>query len=87
MLCLIGYRKIHRETDIIDIEGGITLLEIKINEAENSARIIVVGVGGAGNNAVNRMIEENIVGVEFVGGEHGQAGSGILQGSYSYADW
>ena len=67
MLCLIGYRKIHRETDIIDIEGGITLLEIKINEAENSARIIVVGVGGAGNNAVNRMIEENIVGVEFVG--------------------
>ena len=27
------------------------MLEIKINEAENSARIIVVGVGGAGNNA------------------------------------
>jgi len=43
------------------------LLEIKINEAENSARIIVIGVGGAGNNAVNRMIDENIAGVEFIG--------------------
>ncbi len=43
------------------------MLEIKINESENSARIIVVGVGGAGNNAVNRMIEENIAGVEFIG--------------------
>ena len=31
------------------------MLEIKINESENAARIIVVGVGGAGNNAVNRM--------------------------------
>lgn len=43
------------------------MLEIKINESENSARIIVVGVGGAGNNAVNRMIDENIAGVEFIG--------------------
>ena len=43
------------------------MLEIKINEAENAAKIIVVGVGGAGNNAVNRMIEENIEGVEFIG--------------------
>ncbi len=34
---------------------------------ESSARIIVVGVGGAGNNAVNRMIDENIGGVEFIG--------------------
>lgn len=43
------------------------MLEIKINESESSARIIVVGVGGAGNNAVNRMIDENIAGVEFIG--------------------
>ena len=43
------------------------MLEIKINEAENSARIVVIGVGGAGNNAVNRMIDENIAGVEFIG--------------------
>lgn len=43
------------------------MLEIKINEAENAARIIVIGVGGAGNNAVNRMIDEDIAGVEFIG--------------------
>ena len=43
------------------------MLEIKTNDAEAAARIIVVGVGGAGNNAVNRMIDEKIDGVEFVG--------------------
>jgi len=43
------------------------LLEIMSNEAESSAKIIVIGVGGAGNNAVNRMVEEAIGGVEFVG--------------------
>jgi cell division protein FtsZ len=50
-----------------EYEGGRTLLEIKTNEAESSAKIIVVGVGGAGNNAVNRMVDEKIGGVEFVG--------------------
>ena len=48
-------------------EGGNTLLEIKTNDAESAAKIIVVGVGGAGNNAINRMIDENIDGVDFVG--------------------
>ena len=43
------------------------MLEIKSNEAENACKIIVVGVGGAGNNAVNRMVDENITGVEFIG--------------------
>ena len=43
------------------------MLEIMSNEAESSAKIIVIGVGGAGNNAVNRMVEETIGGVEFVG--------------------
>ncbi|MBQ5674389.1 MAG: cell division protein FtsZ, partial [Lachnospiraceae bacterium] len=43
------------------------MLEIKNNDAVAAARIIVVGVGGAGNNAVNRMIDENIDGVEFIG--------------------
>ena len=42
------------------------MLEIRTNEADAAAKIVVVGVGGAGNNAVNRMIEENIIGVEFV---------------------
>lgn len=43
------------------------MLEIKTNEAEAAAKIIVVGVGGAGNNAVNRMVDEQIDGVEFIG--------------------
>lgn len=43
------------------------MLEITTNEAEAAAKIIVVGVGGAGNNAVNRMIDEGISGVEFIG--------------------
>ena len=43
------------------------MLEIRTNEADNSAKIIVIGVGGAGNNAVNRMIDENIGGVAFIG--------------------
>ena len=42
------------------------MLEIKTNESEAAARIIVVGVGGGGNNAVNRMIDEQIAGVEFI---------------------
>ncbi len=43
------------------------MLEIKTMDTDSSAKIIVVGVGGAGNNAVNRMIDECIEGVEFVG--------------------
>lgn len=43
------------------------MLEIKSNDTESAAKIIVVGVGGAGNNAVNRMVDENITGVDFVG--------------------
>ncbi|MCZ7571957.1 MAG: cell division protein FtsZ [Ardenticatenaceae bacterium] len=35
-------------------------------DAENFAQIKVVGVGGGGSNAVNRMIEEGIRGVEFI---------------------
>ena len=42
---------LRRESDV---------LEIKSNDTEASAKIIVVGVGGAGNNAVNRMVDENI---------------------------
>ena len=49
------------------IEEDKLLLEITTTGADNNAKIIVIGVGGAGNNAVNRMIDENIGGVEFVG--------------------
>ena len=43
------------------------MLEIKTNDADVAAKIIVVGVGGAGNNAVNRMVDEKITGVDFIG--------------------
>ena len=43
------------------------MLEIMSNEIESAAKIIVVGVGGAGNNAVNRMVEDTVGGVEFIG--------------------
>lgn len=42
------------------------MIEIKNGDMDNAAKIYVVGVGGAGNNAVNRMIEENIIGVNFI---------------------
>ena len=42
-------------------------LRIQFNEELlNSARIKVIGVGGGGGNAVNRMIESRLEGVEFV---------------------
>lgn len=43
------------------------MLEIRTDENETACRIIVVGVGGAGNNAVNRMVDAEITGVEFIG--------------------
>ena len=43
------------------------MIEINSNEMEAAAKIIVAGVGGAGNNAVNRMVEEGINLVDFIG--------------------
>lgn len=39
--------------------------EQDLDNYEAYARIVVIGVGGAGNNAVNRMIDDNISSVEF----------------------
>ena len=36
------------------------------DDMPRGARIKVIGVGGGGNNAVNRMIEANVEGVEFI---------------------
>lgn len=36
-----------------------------LDNFEPVARIVVIGIGGGGNNAVNRMIDENISNVEF----------------------
>ena len=41
-------------------------MDTKKTQSEAFARIKVVGVGGGGCNAVNRMIEEGIQGVEFI---------------------
>ena len=38
----------------------------RMPDTEGNALIRVVGVGGGGNNAVNRMISENISGVDFI---------------------
>lgn len=40
--------------------------EIKPTEVETFARIKVIGVGGAGGSAVNRMRQANLKGVEFI---------------------
>lgn len=42
------------------------MLEIKDEKESGACRIIVVGVGGAGNNAVDRMIIEGVAGIEFI---------------------
>lgn len=41
-------------------------IEIVSNEIDAVSKIIVVGVGGAGNNAVNRMVDDGVDGVEFI---------------------
>lgn len=45
--------------------GGFNMLEFETN-LDSLATIKVVGVGGGGNNAVNRMIEHGLQGVEFI---------------------
>ena len=50
-------------------EGNIVgnIIEISDPDTDRLAKIIVVGVGGAGNNAVNRMIEDGVRDVDFIG--------------------
>jgi cell division protein FtsZ len=45
---------------------GKSLFEFEEEEGMHRARIKVVGVGGAGGNAVNRMIDSKLSGVEFI---------------------
>ncbi|MCQ2495125.1 MAG: cell division protein FtsZ [Lachnospiraceae bacterium] len=42
------------------------MIEITNSETNTSAKMIVIGVGGAGNNAVDRMIEDGVQGVEYI---------------------
>jgi len=50
---------------ITNEKGGLKLLEFDI-DMEQFAQIRVIGVGGGGNNAVNRMITAGLRGVEFI---------------------
>ena len=43
---------------MMDIDENVML--------DGTATIKVIGVGGAGNNAVNRMVDSGIKGVEFI---------------------
>lgn len=49
----------------MDELGGSVMLEFDTN-LDSLATIKVIGVGGGGNNAVNRMIEHDVQGVEFI---------------------
>src|SRR3954466_5684236 len=49
----------------IDELGGFVMLEFETS-LEALATIKVIGVGGGGNNTVNRMIEHGVQGVEFI---------------------
>ena len=53
----------HRTTS----ETEHATLRLKLDEeARTGARIKVVGVGGGGSNAVNRMVQAGLDGVEFI---------------------
>jgi cell division protein FtsZ len=49
----------------LNIREVIFMMEFDV-DMEQFAKIKVIGVGGGGNNAVNRMIESNLSGVAFV---------------------
>lgn len=42
------------------------MLEVVQEEKKSSARLVVIGVGGAGNNAINRIVDEHIGGIELI---------------------
>ena len=46
--------------------GGTRMLEFDMSMDDQLAVIKVIGVGGGGNNAVNRMIEHGVQGVDFI---------------------
>ena len=42
------------------------MLEFQIEDQQSFASIKVIGCGGAGNNAINRMVDAGLKGVEFI---------------------
>jgi cell division protein FtsZ len=51
---------------IIFLEGGKAMFFELDTSYENQANMKVVGVGGAGGNAINRMIDAHLLGVDFI---------------------
>lgn len=45
--------------------GGHVMLQFEVNE-ERNAQIKVIGIGGGGSNAVNRMIDAGLKGITFI---------------------
>ncbi|EOA23950.1 hypothetical protein CARUB_v10017167mg [Capsella rubella] len=67
-----SFLNLHPEISMLNPRKEITsgpitedLDELSTPTTYNEARIKVIGVGGGGSNAVNRMIESEMVGVEF----------------------
>lgn len=52
--------------NFFSLKGGVLVLEFDDSDISQSATIKVVGVGGGGNNAVNRMIAAGLRGVDFI---------------------
>jgi cell division protein FtsZ len=55
----------HNVPDRDDASGRLRL-RLEDNETHPGARIKVIGVGGGGSNAVNRMVQVGLEGVEFI---------------------
>lgn len=50
----------------LNYTGGITMFDILMEDEYNGAKIKVIGVGGGGNNAVDRMIASGLTGIDFI---------------------
>jgi cell division protein FtsZ len=55
----------HRNRTVGDIDPSALRLKLA-DEARTGARIKVIGIGGGGSNAVNRMVAAGLDGVEFI---------------------
>ena len=50
-----------------DAEGDPKRLRLRLDpQVPSSARIKVIGIGGGGSNAINRMVKAGFEGVEFI---------------------
>jgi cell division protein FtsZ len=60
-------RKQKKSSTVVDMRKDDNDIRISFNEdTRNDAKIKVIGVGGGGGNAVNRMIDAGMEGIEFV---------------------